>query len=67
MDKNQLTGLCEEITAPTTEKDLYAMSNYFGPACAPGSWVPEKTKDKELSMTLSLSVTKLFKYDSYWI
>jgi hypothetical protein len=49
MDKDQLPKYCEEIKAPTTEKDLYAISHYFGSACAPGEWIPEREKDKELS------------------
>jgi melanoma-associated antigen p97 len=36
MDKGQLPKYCEAINAPTPEKDLYAISNYFKAACAPG-------------------------------
>lgn len=48
MDKGELTPLCEELNAPAPERDLNAVSKYFGAACAPGSWVPEKETDKKL-------------------
>lgn len=52
MDKKQLPRFCDAIEATTPEKDLYAISNYFKHACAPGAWVPERDKDRELSKFL---------------
>lgn len=51
MDKGELPPFCDEINAPTPEKDLNAVSQYFGAACAPGAWVPEKEIDKKLKET----------------
>lgn len=59
MDKDQLPKLCDGINAPTTEKDLFAISNYFKEVCAPGAWVPEKDKDLELSEKLYLINRKM--------
>jgi hypothetical protein len=49
MDKKELSKLCNDVNAPTPERDIYAVSNYFSAACAPGTWIPEKTKDHDLS------------------
>jgi hypothetical protein len=56
MDKNQLPKLCDRLNAPTLEKDLYAFSTYFKEACAPGAWIPEKTRDDELSMEMIIII-----------
>lgn len=48
MDKEQLQPLCDELKAPTPEKDLNAISEYFAAACAPGAWVPEADTDRRL-------------------
>ncbi|ODM93913.1 Transferrin [Orchesella cincta] len=53
MEKGELSPLCDQITAPTPERDLNAVANYFDSACAPGSWVPEKETDKRLKQAYS--------------
>ncbi|ODM92907.1 Transferrin [Orchesella cincta] len=53
MDHRQLSPYCDKINASNVERDLYAVSNYFEAACAPGPWAADKEVDKRLKETYS--------------